>query len=175
MSNAVDGFINPAAGEPTRPGTDPIGDVGATDRRYAIITPEQFFPVAGSMTFDASVAAGLANVSRCVRGAASCAYNTDVPTDPVNPNIDPGPPVAGDEFVVFGYSQSAVIASLLKKDMIDHPENYPAVGPDDVSFFLLGEPDASQRRNPVARADGPDHSDTGGDLLRGDSDGQLRG
>ncbi|WP_267307297.1 PE-PPE domain-containing protein [Mycobacterium barrassiae] len=137
MSNAVNGFINPASEAPTGTGGDPIDGVGPTENRYAIITPEQFFPVAGSMTFDQSVAAGLANLSRCIRGASDCAYNTGAPDVPGAPA---DVPVATDEFVVFGYSQSAVIASLLKRDMIENPEDYPDLEPGDVSFFLLANP-----------------------------------
>jgi hypothetical protein len=135
LSNAVNQFIDPASEAPTGTGGDPISGVGAGDDRYAVITPEQFFPVAGSMTFDSSVYTGLANVSRCVRGSTDCKYNT-------NPAVDapPNTPVAGDEFVLFSYSQSSVIASLLKKDMIANPEKYPDVGPGDVSFFLLSNP-----------------------------------
>ncbi len=137
MSNAVNGFINPASEAPTGTDGDPIDGVGPTEDRYAIITPEQFFPVAGSTTFDRSVAAGLANLSRCIRGASDCAYNTGAPDVPGAPTDTP---VATDEFVVFGYSQSAVIASLLKRDMIENPEDYPELEPGDVSFFLLANP-----------------------------------
>ncbi|MGV0793636.1 PE-PPE domain-containing protein [Mycolicibacterium sp. XJ1819] len=133
MQNAVDGFINPAAAAPAGTGNGPIPSVGPDDDRYAIITPEQFFPVFGSMTFDESVVVGLANLSKCVRGAADCLYNDNPQIDPTPPAT---PPVAGDEFVVFGYSQSAVIASLLKKDFIDNPDD----APDNVSFFLLANP-----------------------------------
>jgi PE-PPE domain len=133
MSNAVSRFINPAAAAPTGTGGDPIGSVADGDDRYAVITPEQFFPIFGSMTFDDSVVAGLTNLSRCVRGSDDCDYNED-------PAIEPGPPadppIAGDEFVIFGYSQSAVIASLLKQDLIDNPEDAPS----DLSFFLLSNP-----------------------------------
>jgi hypothetical protein len=137
LSNAVDRFINPASEVPTGTGGTPIPGVGEDDDRYAIITPEQFFPATGSMTFDVSVMTGLANLSRCVRGSADCKYN-DNPE--INPGPPAGPPVAGDEFDIFGYSQSAVIASLLKKDMIQNPSKYPDVGPGDVSFFLLANP-----------------------------------
>lgn len=135
MSNAVNGYIDPAAEAPTGTGGNPISGVGVGDDRYAVITPEQFFPVEGSMTFDSSVAAGLDNVSLCVRGSADCNYNA-------NPAIDApsSTPVAGDEFVLFSYSQSSVIASLLKQDMIANPSKYPDVGPGDMSFFLLSNP-----------------------------------
>ena len=49
-------------------------------------------------------------------------------------------PSAGDEFVIFGYSQSAVIASLLKQDLIDNPIEDPDVAPSDLYFFLLSNP-----------------------------------
>jgi hypothetical protein len=137
LSNAVNRFINPASEAPTGTGGSPIPGVGADDDQYAVITPEQFFPATGSMTFDASVMTGLANLARCVRGSADCKYN-DNPE--INPGPPAGPPVAGDEFDIFGYSQSAVIASLLKKDMIQNPEKYPDVGPGDASFFLLANP-----------------------------------
>ena len=133
MSNAINGFINPAFAT-TGPGGTPIDEVGPGDDRYAVITPEQFFPVSGSMTFDASVTAGLANVSRCLRGSTECSYNPAVPGAPTET------PDATDEFAVFGYSQSAVIASLLKKDVMENPGAYPDLQPGDVSFFLLSNP-----------------------------------
>ena len=39
MSNAVNGFINPAAAAPTGTGTDSIASGGDRDHRYAVITP----------------------------------------------------------------------------------------------------------------------------------------
>ena len=89
------------------------------------------------MTFDASVAAGLANLEGCVRGSADCDYNRAVPAVPGPPT---DPPAAGDEFVVFGYSQSAVIASLLKQKLIDNPIEGPDVAPSHLFFFLLSNP-----------------------------------
>lgn len=139
MSNAINGFINPAFA--------PIDEVGTDDDRYAVITPEQFFPVSGSMTFDASVAAGLANVSRCIRGSTECSYNPTVPGAPT------GTPDATEEFAVFGYSQSAVVASLLKKDILENPGAYPDLQPGDVSFFLLSNP---MRPNGGVLARGPE-------------------
>jgi hypothetical protein len=146
MSNAIDGFINPAFAS-TGPGGIPIDEVGPGDDRYAVVTPEQFVPVSGSMTFDASVTAGLANVSRCIRGSTDCAYNPAVPGAPA------GTPDATDEFAVFGYSQSAVVASLLKKDIIENPGGYPDLEPGDVSFFLLSNP---MRPNGGVLARGPE-------------------
>jgi hypothetical protein len=146
MSNAINGFINPAFAS-TGPGGTPIDKVATGDDRYAVITPEQFFPVSGMMTFDSSVTSGLANVSRCIRGSTECSYNPAVPGAPT------GTPDATDEFVVFGYSQSAVVASLLKKDIIENPDDYPDLQPGDVSFFLLSNP---MRPNGGVLARGPE-------------------
>ena len=170
MSNAVNGYINPASEAPTGTGGDPIESVGDGDDRYAVITPEQFFPIFGLMTFDASVAAGLANLSRCVRGSDDCAYNPAVPAVPGPPT---DPPAAGDEFVIFGYSQSAVIASLLKQDLIDNPVEDPDVAPSDLFFFLLSNPMRPNGGFLSRGPDGSEDSDTGRDLLWRHSDKQL--
>ena len=144
LDNAVTLFINPAAGTPT--GTDgvPIDGVNAGDRVYAVSYPAEFFPVFGAQTFDSSVGAGRGNLNGCVRGTG-CTFNDEV-DDPANPNpaIPPGP-----DFTVFGYSQSAVVASLVKKDLI---ANRPADG-TDVSFFLLANP---MRPNGGVLARGPE-------------------
>jgi hypothetical protein len=129
MNNAVLGYINPGAAAGTGTGGAGIAGVGPGDDRYAVITPEQFFPVAGSQTFDDSVAIGRANLNGCIRGTG-CDYNTNSLLSPPAPATAPVP---GDEFVIFGYSQSAVIAALVKQDLIDNPEDIPT----DASFFLL--------------------------------------
>lgn len=129
LDNAVTLFINPASGAPTGTGGDPIAGVGDDDDRYAVTYPASFFPVFGSQTFDSSVGAGRGNLNGCVRGTG-CTYNEDV-ADPTSPEVPQGP-----AFAVFGYSQSAVVASLAKKDLI---EQRPADG-TDVSFFLLANP-----------------------------------
>jgi hypothetical protein len=142
LDNAVNLFINPAAESPSESG--PIEGVNPGDRVYAVTYPAEFFPVFGSRTFDSSVDAGRDNLNGCVRGTA-CAFNDEV-DDPANPNpaIPPGP-----DFTVFGYSQSAVVASLVKKDLI---ANRPADG-TDVSFFLLANP---MRPNGGVLARGPE-------------------
>lgn len=145
MDNAIDGYINPAAAAPTGTGNDPIFGVNENDKRYAVITPEQFFPVFGSMTFGDSVAAGLENINGCVRGG-DCEYNQD---GALIPDAPEDPPVPGEEMVAFGYSQSAVIASLLKKDLIENPDETPA----DISMFLLAN---AMRPNGGILARGPD-------------------
>jgi hypothetical protein len=132
MDNAIDGFINLAAAVPTGTGNAPIGMVSADDDRYAIITPEQFFPVSGLTTFDESVDMGLANLDSCLRGTG-CQYSDNGLLDPEAPE---DAPITGDEFDIFGYSQSAVIASLEKQAAIDEPGDTPL----DLHFFLLANP-----------------------------------
>lgn len=92
----------------------------------AVYTPAEFWPNTGlrSMTFDESVAIGLANLNDCLRGAP-CAV-TDPPFTSSTSRV-----VTDSSFTVFGYSDSATIASLQKSDLIAHP-------PDEtVSFVLL--------------------------------------
>ncbi len=141
LDNAVKLFINPAAGTPTRPGTEPIDGVNPGDNVYAVTYPAEFFPLFGTRTFDSSVDAGRENLNGCVRGTG-CEFNEDV--DPEPPAVPPGP-----DFVVFGYSQSAVVASLVKRDLIQNP---PPAG-TDVSFFLLANP---MRPNGGILARGPE-------------------
>ena len=52
--------------------------------------------------------------------------------------------------IVFGYSQSAVVASLVKGDLIDDPGD--SAGGHRV--FFIAEPHAAQRRHPGARVRG---------------------
>jgi PE-PPE domain len=132
MANAVNGFINKAAAAPTGTGLAPIGVVADGDRRYAVITPEEFFPVSGSGTFDPSVAAGVDNLYHCIVGGG-CTYNTNAALKPAAP---PTPPVPGEETDVFGYSQSAVVAALVKQKLLADPDHPPV----DLSFFLLADP-----------------------------------
>lgn len=92
----------------------------------AVYTPAEFWPNTGlhSMTFDESVAVGLANLNSCLR-ATPCAV-----TDP--PFTSSGIRTLGDtDFTVFGYSDSATIASIQKSNLIAHP---PA---GTVSFVLV--------------------------------------
>lgn len=92
----------------------------------AIYTPAEFWPDTGldSMTFDESVAVGLANLNNCLR-AAPCAV-----TDP--PFTSSGiRTLGGSDFTVFSYSDSATIASIQKSNLIAHP---PAGA---VSFVLV--------------------------------------
>lgn len=95
-----------------------------------VYTPAQFWPITGlhDMTFDESVALGVANLDRCVRG--------DVCTATLPPYISTGPEHLTDtSYTVFGYSQSAAVASIEKSDLIAHP---PA--PATVAFVLVSNP-----------------------------------
>ncbi|MEO3757892.1 PE-PPE domain-containing protein [Mycobacterium sp. B14F4] len=132
LENAVKGFIQPAAAVPSGTGHPAIATVGDADPWLAVITPEEFFPIWGSRTFDRSVRDGLENLSSCMRGTG-CVVNDDEQIVPQPPGV---PPAADDEFVVFAYSQSAVIASLAKRDLIENPGETPTVA----SFFLLANP-----------------------------------
>jgi hypothetical protein len=85
-----------------------------------LVTPEQLYPLTGlrSLTFDASVARGVNDLN-----AAIMAQNA-----------------AGHSTVVFGYSQSATIATLEERHLMTLP---PAQRPstDHLSFVLVGNPD----------------------------------
>ncbi|MCX2930937.1 PE-PPE domain-containing protein [Mycobacterium sp. CVI_P3] len=98
----------------------------------AVYTPEQFPIATGlpSLTFDESVAIGLANLDGCLRGAP-CTV-----TKP--PFTTTGPPevVADTSYVVYGYSQSATISAQEKYDLIAHP---PPVG-TTISFVQTSNP-----------------------------------
>ena len=92
--------------------------------RVAVYTPQEFFPTYGSMTFDDSVAVGRANLGNCLRGAPCVAH------------IYPDGPGATSDYVVLGYSQSAVVASLAKRDLIENPDG----APEDMSIVILANP-----------------------------------
>ena len=77
----------------------------------AVSTPEQFMPVSGTMPFDQSVGHGVSNLNQTI-------------------NAQP----VGESIVVFGYSQSARIASIQKGDLAAAGSTLP------VSFVLIGNP-----------------------------------
>ncbi len=77
----------------------------------AVSTPEQFMPVSGAMPFDQSVGQGVVNLDQAI-------------------NAQP----AGESLVVFGYSQSARIASIQKGNLAAAGSTLP------VSFVLIGNP-----------------------------------
>jgi PPE-repeat protein len=85
-----------------------------------LVTPEKFFPFTGptSLTLDASVAQGVTNLNTAIMAQHA----------------------AGNHTVVFGGSQSAVIATLEMRYL----ETLPAClrpGPDELSFVLIANPD----------------------------------
>jgi PE-PPE domain len=77
----------------------------------AVSTPEQFMPVSGGMPFDQSVGQGVLNLDQAI-------------------NAQP----VGESMVVFGYSQSARIASIQKANLAAAGSTLP------VSFVLIGNP-----------------------------------
>ncbi|OBK80065.1 PE-PPE domain-containing protein [Mycobacterium sp. 1274761.0] len=126
MAQVVQNYLNPAATETA--GT-PQQTNGPVTRTVAVVYPAEFFPVFGTTTFDQSVDEGRKNLHSCLDASDDCDYNGDVSDAP-----NPGP---GDDFVVFGYSQSAVIASLVKRDLITNPGESTAA---PTSFVLAANP-----------------------------------
>lgn len=114
---AVHNFITPASTSATGIPSGPYNAV-------AVITPEEFAPNDGSLTFDQSVTEGVVALDNCIK-ATSCAYNTDVGSTA---------PQATDTEVVFGYSQSATIATFEKRNLA---VQYPTGTGPDVSFVLI--------------------------------------
>ena len=77
----------------------------------AVGTPEQFMPVSGTMPFDQSVGQGVTNLDQAI-------------------NAQP----AGESMVIFGYSQSARIASIEKGNLAAAGSTLP------LSFVMIGNP-----------------------------------
>ncbi|NTY57969.1 PE-PPE domain-containing protein [Mycolicibacterium sphagni] len=117
IASAVGNYVAPASTLGTGVPSGPYNGV-------AVVTPEQFAPDTGTLTFDQSVALGQQNLDNCIKGT-SCNYNTEVGS------VAPAP---GDTFVVYGFSQSATIATLEKRSLA--AEYAPGEGPD-VSFVLI--------------------------------------
>ncbi|WP_123023240.1 PE-PPE domain-containing protein [Mycolicibacterium stellerae] len=123
MDQAINNYVDPD-------GT-PVPANPAEYNRVAVIYPAEFFPVFGSTTFDDSVAIGQDNLSHCLGvSLGECNYNSGVgSTDP----SETAPP-----FIVFGYSQSAVVASLVKNQIVENPDDYP--GLNGTTFYLISNP-----------------------------------
>ena len=103
------------------------GDAGCA--QIAVRTPAAFWPVTGlkAQRFDPSVAAGVTNLDNCLRGVA-CTV-----TDP--PYVSTVSRMLTDtSYTVFGYSQSATVASIQKSNLIAHPPT------GRVSFVLEANP-----------------------------------
>lgn len=118
-----DNYLEPTEGDREDESNEPY-------RLVAVYTPEEFFPVVGSKTFDDSVAEGADNLDGCM--TTGC--DSHVVTEP-----DPG---VSDDWVIVGYSQSARIASMEKQRLIDeYRDDWIAGEPTpDVSFLLLSNP-----------------------------------
>ncbi len=104
----IPGYLNWATNDFIVPGYTPQPAPGAINK-VAVIYPAQFAPVTGTTTFDDSVEIGHDNLSHCLGASmGGCNYNTGVGSQAPNP--------AMDDFLVFGYSQGAVVAALIKND-----------------------------------------------------------
>ncbi|MGE0218071.1 PE-PPE domain-containing protein [Mycolicibacterium sp.] len=119
LDNAVHRHLDPAFGTPIT-------------NAVAVVTPQEFFPI-GRRTLDRSVAEGRVILHTCLATPPNCAVNTDAGVLPRAGSVAPHP---GDAFRVFGYSQSAVIASLVKSDLIRTFQP----GDPSVAFMLIANP-----------------------------------
>ena len=95
----------------------------------AVYTPEQLGWLSGltTLSFNASVAAGMANLDNCVRGTACTATASPYTATTTTALTDTA-------FTVFGYSQSATVASVEKAALIADP------GTATVSIVMLANP-----------------------------------
>lgn len=89
----------------------------------AVATPEQFWPIAGATHFDSSVAVGVRNLTDCLQGRSACQAD-DLSGDGVWPS----------DYVIYGYSQSARIATIVKRSLIAHDEQA------NISFVVTSNP-----------------------------------
>jgi PE-PPE domain-containing protein len=94
------------------------------------VTPEEFYPTVGTISFNQSVARGQQNLDNCLKGL-DCTYTR---TSPQSGTVTA--PFAPDTDYLFGYSQSATIVTLQKREMAAHPNDYP----DTVFFDVIGNP-----------------------------------
>src|SRR5262249_40103863 len=96
----------------------------------AVFTPEQFRFDTGfaDMTFDQSVAVGRANLDNCIRG------NTCTVT-PAPYNATGNQQLTDTSYVVYGFSQSATVATLEKRVLAANPVPGTKVG-----FVLVANP-----------------------------------
>ena len=94
------------------------GQTTFTDLTYhALTTPEEFWPVFGGLKFADSLAQGVALLDDAVRA----------------------PLQAGSDVTVFGFSQSATLATLHMQDLIENPPGGD-YDPDHLRFVLIGDP-----------------------------------
>ncbi len=105
-------FVNGYVQDANNNYVTPTGYCGSTAcTPVAVVTPEEFWPQFGTYTFDQSVAHGVTNLDQAIRTAP------------------PGSPI-----VVYGYSQSARIASIEKGILAAENSTLP------VSFLLIANP-----------------------------------
>jgi hypothetical protein len=98
-----------------------------------VVTPEQLFPVAGTMTLDQSVAQGQQNLNACLQGSSSCVW-----TDPTTGTTQTGTPPSGP-YVVLGYSQSATVVTMEKRALCASGTCQTFAG-GNPSFILVANP-----------------------------------
>jgi PE-PPE domain len=98
-----------------------------------VVTPEQLFPVAGTMTLDQSVAQGQQNLNACLQGSSSCVW-TDPTTGMTRTGTQPSGP-----YVVLGYSQSATVATMEKRALCASGTCQTFAG-GNPSFILVANP-----------------------------------
>jgi len=128
----VNAYFGQAMGNYIAHGTGNSGEITT----YAVVYPAEFFPAFGTTTFENSVSDGVGNLGHCLGASAgTCTVNHN---PGVNGNGDPPTPGDGEYFIVFGYSQSAVVASLVKNQMIEDAELNPYL--DGTEFFLVSNP-----------------------------------
>ena len=99
------------------------GNVGC--RLAAVYTPEQLWPLLGTMPFGQSVAVGQQLLHNCLTGA-EC-ITTEFPYTTTGPTT-----MTDSNYVVVGESQSSVISTYEKRYLIAHP-----IAGTSVSFILI--------------------------------------
>ena len=105
------------------------GLCGAVCARVGVYTPEEigWLSGIGTYSFNNSIAAGQVNLDACLRGVTCRA--TESPY-----TLTENTALTDSAYVVFGYSQSAAIASLEKSTLIAHPATAT------VDFVTLANP-----------------------------------
>lgn len=141
---AVDQYITPSSTLATGIPSGPYNAV-------AVITPAEWAPQTGTLTLGQSVALGRQNLDNCIK-ATDCVYNTDLGSTA---------PAASDTFVVFGYSQGAMVGTLEKRSLA---AEFPNGGGPNVSFEFIGN---GNRPNGGFLARGPEGFTVPGGLIFG--------
>lgn len=125
-------FIGSYVGDVSRVYVDPTGMCSGGEPActpLALYTPEQFRLLTGfnDLTFDDSVAAGVANLDACLRGSPCV---TTAPPYTVTRTAA----LTDSVYTVVGYSQSATVATEAKRALIAEPPSVSA------SFVLIANP-----------------------------------